>query len=238
MAGYIANGAVVGMWLEYESGTLVISSGTISFDGYTTPFPQTSIDIVLSDMDYVLFINGSITKGTTPAGIVIARYVSGNFDYSYRTANSPLDSVDIVDNITSAYSSEADYVYIKSSNEMYVTAPFVSDEMLSCLARVSDVSFIANGKIAALTAKLLITDNITVITKIKCRGRIYSESTLQFSIDIDRKRGERFSFRPDSDNVIEFEIERDCSLTTDSRIRLMVYADSQFEVYDCEMFGG
>lgn len=238
MAGYIANGAVVGMWLTYSSGLLSVGPGTISFDGYTTPFTDSDIEISLSDGDYIVFNDYQITKSVTPVGVVLARYVSGEFDYSVRAANSPLDSVDIVDNIPQAYSSDADYVYVKSSNEMYVTAPFVSDEMLSCIARTMDTTFIPDKKISIARANIVMTDNITVITKIVCNAKIQCSSNIEVSIDIGTGKGDRNILYPDSNGIIYVNLYRDCELYEDSYIRVMVYSDVQFIVDYCDVYAG
>ena len=236
--GYISNGAVMGMWLSYDGINLTIESGSVSYEGYTMPFPLTVIELAIADGDYIIFENREISASAEKTGIIIGRYVGGTFDYSVRSANSPLSTVDIVDNISAAYSSDADYVYVKSSNEMYVTAPAVSDEMLSVVDRSSNFNAVTNGIINIARAKISVSGYITAITKVKGNALIECESPIQASIIINNSNGIKYDFVPNSEDMIYVDIIRDCAVTTDADVKFRIFSDSPFYLHYSELYAG
>ena len=236
--GYISNGAVIGMWLSYDGLNLTIESGSVSYEGYTMPFPLTVIELSISDGDYIIFENRKISASSDKAGILIGRYVDGKFDYSVRSANSPLNTVDVVDNISGAYSSDADYVYVKSSNEMYVTAPAVSDEMLSVVGRSSNFNAITNGMINIARAKISVSGYITAITKVRGNALIECATPIKASLIINNSNGIKYDFVPNGDDMIYVDLIRDCVITTDADVKFRIFSEAPFYLHYSELYAG
>jgi len=238
--GYLGDGAVFGVELNYDDNVLSVGSGCVTVNGYSRPIVPVEMEMELSSGEYVVFEDDSITKVSEPEGIILGMYDGVSFDYSVRSMNAPEDisTVEIVNTIDAASSSIADYIYVMSSGELYIKDDSVSDEMLSVVDRNEDMPVTPTKQGTNITsAKLKMSPGITAITRIESNSIIEAEGDFYVSIVINGNEIKRQNYSSDGD-YINVYISSDCFVKEDATISVRLYSDAAATVIHSELYVG
>jgi len=238
--GYLGDGAVFGVELNYDDNVLSVGSGCVTVNGYSRPIVPVEMEMELSSGEYVVFEDDSITKVSEPEGIILGMYDGVSFDYSVRSMNAPEDisTVEIVNTIDAASSSIADYIYVMSSGELYIKDDSVSDEMLSVVDRNEDMPVTPTKQGTNITsAKLKMSPGITAITRIESNSIIEAEGDFYVSIVINGNEIKRQNYSSDGD-YINVYISSDCFVKEDATISVRLYTDAAATVIHSELYVG
>lgn len=127
ITSFFSDGMVIGCVAEITGNGFKLNEGVVSYKGKIVPVTG-EYDIAVADGQYICYEN-EIKVTDEPAGTVIAKLDGTTFDYSVREYNAPslYPKFAIVNTMKDIDSVQADYVFIRSSSDLYVrmeqTAP-------------------------------------------------------------------------------------------------------------------